>query len=167
MFLLALLISLPNHQTDLELVTGSYTYHYIGDKSAARHYDNKASNDGNLIANPLLGLKLTDTYEDEYTSATIFGGENSLGNPMGGLLFSVGNVINTNFRIGLAFGGYFQDQDEFDKLQITNPANIGDFMPVAGMEANFRINFNDWFIGQNNIISIGIINHTLSIGTDF
>ena len=168
MFLLALLITLPGHQSEIETIFGSYTYHYVGDKTAAKHYDNKVSSDGNLISNPMIGVKITDVYKNEYRSLTAFGGENSLGKAMGGVLFSGGDVINNNFRAGPVIGGYFQDQSEFDKLQITNPANLGDFMPVIGFEANFRFNvYKDYFIGQNNIISLGITNHSLSFGTTF
>ena len=45
-----------NKNKEVEFLLGAFTFHYLGTDQAANRYKNKISSDGNLIANPTLGL---------------------------------------------------------------------------------------------------------------
>lgn len=126
-----------------EFLMGSLTYHFFNFGSGEK-FSNKLDSNGTLITNPLLGYRNVIFDEpNNYYSWTIFGGQNSIGQPMGGGAFSMG-VGNRSGRFGLVAGGYLQDNTKFyDRGLTVLNVPIGDHLaiaPVVGWE--LALNFD-------------------------
>ena len=129
-------------QESNEVLAGALTQHFTNFGGVSRKFDNKISADGTLIANPMLGWRIVKTEGLVYTSSTLFGGENSIGEMMGGVAFS-GGVKVDHLRIGLVGGGYLQDDQKFRDRDI-HPfsVSLGDRMglaPIAGVELSIDV----------------------------
>lgn len=144
------------------------TQHVLNDNNAAHRYTNRVSKDGSLIANPEIGVIITDTSKDYYESYGIFGGQNSVGGLMGGGLFEFGTVYG-HWQIGGALGSYLQDDCEFNRriispFELGRSHNIG-LAPVIGVAVNYKIQLSKkTYLQLNNILSPIITNTVLSVG---
>ncbi len=152
-----------------ELILGSLTYHLIG--GGSEEFSNKLSQDGRLIDNFLIGYQFTETHLNLYDSLAIFGGDNSVGKPIGGFKFSTG-VTDKTWYLGPVIGGYVQNNIYFERVGLQpldfGPANGVALVPIIGVELNYRINLNKkYFIKFNNILTPALTNLTLSAGVSF
>ena len=167
--LLILLLSSISYadNTSVELIGGSITYHVMDD-GASSHYVTKWSPDGRLIFNQLYGVKLLVKDNDSYSSMTYFGGNNSIGSPIYGGIVSYG-VILKDFNVGLAIGGYMQDDNAFrsvgvEPYRLTEIGSSG-LVPVVGVEINYKVDLSDtMYLKLNNLLSPVITNTSLSLG---
>lgn len=146
------------------------TEHLIGDREPMAKFSHKINNNG-LISNPIISLRFTNADEDCYDSFTLFGGQNSVGSSMGGVMGGTGFYLNKNIQTGLVYGGYLQDVTEFNRRGMASSffdnGRIG-FVPVLGGEINFKVKVSDRvFIKQNNTISPFVTNHSISVGVEF
>lgn len=173
LFFLVLLFPLVA-KANMELVTGGVTYHLVNGQVTGKQFSNKISEDGDLIATPALGVTFMDeeSFPGEYTSLTAFAASNSVGEPAAGVMFETGEVFAKRLQIGLAFGGYLQDDREFRRrgiapFVIAEVNNIG-LAPVGGLAVNYKVDlFGDYYLRFNNILTPVITNHTVSFGKDF
>jgi hypothetical protein len=171
-FLIILLSSIAQAKDSLEVVGGSLTYH-LESSSDGRPmpYDHTLTPDHELIDNPLFGLGwVHQTKDDYYWGAKLFGGENSVGQPMTGLDASFGAVYGGWF-IGVVGGGYVQNNKTFESAGVIPPsiAEFGDtgLVPIIGGEANYRINlWGNSYLKWNNLLTPMLYNMSLSIGFD-
>jgi len=166
---LILLISLFSSiglANSIEFITGGLTYHVFGDRTLTNSFPNRLTNDGKLIYNQLYGINYINTDGFYYNSYKFFLGRNSIGEPMGGIAFAEGFTIG-NLDTGLLMGVYKQDGDMFYKKTGGIWTSI-DYMPLAGLEFNYKIMLTKTkFIKINNYLSPIITNHTISIGENF
>lgn len=134
---IVLFSSTVHAQQSDEVLAGALTQHFTNFGGVSSRFSNKISADGTLIANPMLGWRIVDTQGLVYTSSMIFGGENSIGEMMGGVAIS-GGVKVDYVRIGLVGGGYLQDDQKFRDRDITPfSVPVGNRLgiaPVAGVE---------------------------------
>lgn len=137
-----LLSSTVHAQESNEVLAGSLTQHFTNFGGVSSKFNNKISADGTLIANPMLGWRIVKTEGLVYTSSTVFGGENSIGELMGGVSASAGVKVD-HARIGLVAGGYLQDDQKFRDRDIAPfSVPIGNRLglaPVAGVELSLDI----------------------------
>jgi hypothetical protein len=116
-----ILLSYSTAHADTEVVAGALTYHFMGADKAYKH---RLSNDGAMIANPIIALRAASRpRESTYRTSGAFIGLNSLGRPMGGYLGSVGTDAAWG-RFGIAMGGYMQDNRQFVAHNIQPPSWI-------------------------------------------
>lgn len=164
------LLSSPVLASDsAELIGGGLTYHLTS--GGAKYFDHKLSTDGRLINNPMLGARLLQENDLHYTAETLYGGENSVGFPMGGAMFSTGWKVG-GFYLGGVLGTYLQNDDQVRAAHVIpfKLFEVGSMgvVPVFGIEANYRINLNDrLYLKLNNLISPVLTNTSLSAGVNF
>ena len=124
-----------------EVLVGGLTYHLI---AASDQFQYKLSDDGRLIANGLAGYRRVWTEHVEggeaYEAMTVFGGYNSIAQPMGGLAWSTG-LVDQGTRIGFLFGGYVQDNRKFTErgIGIIFPDSAFGLMPLVGIEVTNKL----------------------------
>lgn len=116
---------------------GALTQHFTDFGGVSKRFSNKLSSDGTLISNPMVAYRIVQYEGLVYTSSAAFGGENSIGEAMVGLAFSTGVKVD-NLRLGLAVGGYLQDDQKFRDRDI-QPFGIAlgsqfGLAPIAGVE---------------------------------
>lgn len=162
--ILSILLFCPAVFADsVELIFGGLTYHTFIDPSVSNQFSNRLSKDGALIYNQLYGFGYTTNDEYFYKSYKVFYGHNSINEPMGGGLYSFGLNLD-EFQLGLGFGGYFQDGSKFKQIDV----ELGDFMPLVGIEGSFKIMLSDtYFLKLNSFFGGIIFNETLSLGSEF
>lgn len=136
------LLSGTVHADQNEVLFGALTQHFTNFGGVSNKFDNKVSRDGTLIANPMVGWRIIQDEGLVYTSSTLFGGENSIGEFMGGVAASTGIIVD-HLRLGVAAGGYVQDDQKFRDRGIT-PFSVplgGQFglAPVVGVELQIRV----------------------------
>lgn len=151
-----------------ELMGPGVTYHVL-DFGTSNLYSHKLSDDGRLIYTPTIGLKKTFIDKDYmYHSLAAFHSENSIGSPVWGVMGGVGVHMFDFFNLGLAYGGYVQNNNDFANTGIkpySLAGNTNAFVPLFGFEANFRFDTSDvMFLGFNNLVTPVITNHSLSLG---
>lgn len=120
-----------------EAMAGALTQHFIVPDGASKQFDNRVSEDGSLIANPMLAVRSLELGDYGYTSKSIFAGQNSIGELMGGIGASTGLRIG-RLRSGLAIGGYLQDDQKFrdrgiQPFSLWTGTKIG-ITPIFGVE---------------------------------
>lgn len=172
--LLSLLIFLSSmaHATDsFEVIGGSLTYHLESSDSGPMPYDHTLTPDHNLIDNPLFGLGYIHEFSDHYYwSAKVFGGENSVGQPMAGTDGSFG-VRYGGWYIGGVLGGYIQNNKTFESAGVI-PVSIAEFgdtglVPIIGAEFNYRVDLGEkLYFKINSLLTPMLINESLSLGWD-
>lgn len=128
-----------------EFLAGSLTYHFFTTQKVTNKFNNKVTSDGSIISNPMLAFRQTEVKDSEYTAMTYFGGENSIGEAMGGAFISGGTVYG-HFKAGMIFGAYAQNYHKFVDRDIVTPStpfflDIG-FLPVVGIETSLDVNFS-------------------------
>ena len=147
----------------LEVLTGGITYHLFMNPEISAQFSNKLNGDGSLIFNQLYGLKYTKQDDIFYSSYSLFGGNNSIAEPMGGALYSFGIEVD-HIDLGIAAGGYLQDASLFQQRGIDTTS----FMPILGFECNYKIDVGrKYFVKINNLLSVLMYNLSASIGKDF
>ena len=108
----------------MDISVGALTYHHFNIKST-HHYE-KCIGNCQLIANPLVDLGFAKHH--------VFAGANSIARPMAGYRYN----ITLNSFSNLTIGTYYQDNAAFNKKGISVPFAAGDFMPLAGVELNYK-----------------------------
>lgn len=125
-----------------EVMLGALTQHFTNFNGVSSRFDNKVSKDGTLIANPMAAWRIVQDQGLVYTSSAVFGGENSIGELMGGAAASTGVIVD-HLRLGVAIGGYFQDNQKFRDRDIAPfGLNLGDRLglcPIAGVELSIDV----------------------------
>ena len=160
-----LLLSTYSWANSIEFLTGGITYHLFNDPSVSQNYVTKLSGDGALIYNPLYGIRYTVDDKMFYNSYSFFGGENSIGQNMGGGLYSFG-VLDSNVQLGFALGAYLQNGELFNQ-QVDTFTN-GNIIPLYGFEFNYKVDLgNKCFIKLNNLLTPLLYNATIGIGQEF
>jgi hypothetical protein len=154
-------------KTSIEFLAGGLTYHVI-DSGSSSYNANKVSSDGRLISNPEFGIVLTQQFSYLYQSGAVFGGQNPVGQPMGGALYQFGYAID-NLQIGAAAGAYLQDDNAFrnagvEPFRMFEVGSIG-VVPVLGLALNYNIPLSEkTYLKINNVITPIITNSSLSFG---
>lgn len=167
-FLFSLLMSFANATNYNEVIGGSLTYHIFDPNDQGLNYSNRVDSTGALIQNPLLGYRQVHQSGSEYTSQTVFTGQNSIGQPMFGMAYSSGFTTGT-FRFGTVAGFYFQDADAMLKRNVT-PIYIIPHpgwcpSPVLGLEFIKTVEFsNDRYLILNGLVTPILLNATVGIG---
>lgn len=151
-----------------EIIGGSLTYHIFDPNSVSLKYSNKIDSTGMLISNPIIGYRQVTTVGIEYSTETVFTGTNSIAEPIVGMLWSSGLTSN-NFRLGLAYGFYFQNNSLLLDKRIV-PVMIIPYpgwgpTPVIGIEATKIINLSkDYYFMVNGLLTPILINATIGFG---
>lgn len=170
LFILLLLFSAVSGADTLEIIGGGLTYHVL-DGGASPLYSNKVTDDGRLIVTPTIGARFVHNLDIWwYDSAALFYSTNSIGRPVQGAMVSAG-MHQEYFNIGLALGGYLQNNEEFRAKGIQPFSLDSDdeisIVPLLGIEVNFILPLtNRVFLGINNLLTPILTNHTLSLGVN-
>lgn len=135
--ILLLILFGTSYADHTELLVGGITAHFTNYDQADRNFDNKLNRSGEVIANGVISVREVRVHDDHYATYGAFTGQNSIGQPMVGLLTSAGIVDGQN-RYGLAAGGYAQNDNKFRERNIT-PFTISEsqgigLVPVVGIE---------------------------------
>lgn len=150
--------------SDFEIDYSLLTYHYpnMTPLEASERFENKVSKNGLLIANPVYGVRTTNTEDDFYTSYKLFAGQDSIGDQIYGFGYSFG-LSQKGYNIGMVLGSYTHDRDEWEQRGLVNRTTIPtsskyDLIPIVGIEANFKFGRFRF----NNVITPVISNHSIS-----
>lgn len=144
------------------------TQHVINDPSASSQFANKVSKDGSLILNRQVGIIITKTDNDTFSSYGQWIGTNSVGNLMVGSIGEFGRSFG-RYQLGTALGAYIQDDSGFKStgiqpFQIAREGNLG-LVPVGGIVFNAKLYQTPaFYIKLNTITSPILINLSLSVG---
>lgn len=154
-----------------EVLVGSLTQHFTNFGGVSEKFNNKVSADGTLIANPMVAWRIIQYEGLIYTSSALFGGENSIGELMGGVAASTGFRVD-HVRLGLAVGGYLQNEQKFRDRDISDiSVPIGStlgFAPIAGVEVSIDIPIEKSVYGTIYTLITPILSTTtLGIGWNF
>lgn len=174
---IALIIFSPKLLAD-ELALGLVTAHLINVPGVSQKYSGCLHKSCEVIYNPLLAYRFTtDEYgpkydmnrrrwvkaKDGYTAHTILGGLNSVHEAMGGYYFSSG-FWSGNHKLGIAGGGYLQDNRKFYARGVVPFAlfeiNGTGFTPIVGIEYQY---FFDKHLFTSAIITPAVANFGLGI----
>jgi hypothetical protein len=129
------------------ILLGGITHHYLG---SSLPYCNRINSVG-TITNPYATVMSGDK-ESRY--GFIFGTDSACGVIVGPISsFAIDN--NLDFIVG----AYNTNHGKFNSLGIQPPTFFG-LTPVVGINYNIRLSEN---LSLNNIISIGIVSHALSV----
>ena len=130
--------------TSVELFTGALTFHFI-DQGSSQMFRNKISKEGRLIYNPMFGIRYLTEDPETYFAAAAFAGNNSVGLPMAGTLFSMGiKDTSDHYFLGLSGGLYVQDNNKFREHQAIpfkiyeTKGGVG-FVPIVGLEMGVKV----------------------------
>lgn len=165
---ITLLPILLHAQTHTEVLGGGLTYHWFNPSGNDINYSNKLDSTGALIHNLMIGYREVDVKGVSYTSRTFFTGQNSIGQPMLGVAWSTGYIVNDT-RVGLVGGVYFQDDDKMLERQVEPvmiiPHSGWAPVPVVGVEAT-HINklTNRTYILLNVLLTPLFVNGTVGFG---
>lgn len=166
LFILILLFSQILNAKSIEMISGGLTYHTFIPDNIAENFTHKWSADGKLIYNQLYGFGYIDNSDIFFSSHKFFIGQNSIGEAMGGYLYSFGGHVD-GYDLGLGTGGYYQNNELFKDKGI-DMVTIAGFIPLLGIELNkkFMIN-NTKYLKINTFTTIFLINASLSLGENF
>jgi len=147
----------------LELLIGSLSYHPFFNTELSNRFDNKVTDGGRLISNPVVGVRATRPLEKYYQSLSVFTGQNSVGAPITGTTVSMG--VGERFMVGGVIGAYHQDSKPFKDRELDSPHP---FMPFAGLEVNYRVPIGEKYcMTFNNVLTPLLTNHSVSFGVKF
>lgn len=149
-----------------EIIVGGPTYHLIGMGSENALHP-KWDPAGRLIGTPLLGIGFLTEDATNYAANKFFIGDNCVGQPIQGFDIAVGKKV-AQWYLGMVMGLYVQNNQTFLDAGANTylMGQIGDYglVPIAGVEANYRIELgHDKYLKFNTFIS-PIINETISYG---
>jgi hypothetical protein len=157
-FIFLLLFSLPLDA--YEIIGGGLVTHPFSEYDLFP--DNSPSG---FMYRSLYGVGFT-TYETprNYNTISVFGGKNSIQEPIYGALYGVGNMYGPNFGAGFVYGGYFQDENQFKKYNLTYFTLVPGFAPILGIELipRLKLGKNIW-LKMNNILTPLMTSHSLSL----
>ncbi len=160
-------------QKEGELIFGALTFHYINYTDASKNFANKVTDDGSLISNPTFGYTLREFQNDHYVADSIFIMKDSIGSNAFEYLRSFGQLTDNNFYLGLIGGFYFINNKNWKEkgfrppLRISINSNYG-LVPVFGLQVDKKFKLSrDYYIKFNNLLTLYVTNHTLSIGKTF
>lgn len=163
---LILFISSISYAKSAEVIVGGLTYHTLITDRTAKEFTHKLSADGRFIYNQMYGFGYINNTDLFYESYKFFVGQNSIGEGMGGYLYSFGGHFDS-WDIGFGFGAYYQNNNQFRDKGI-DVITIGGFIPLMGLEFNKKMMLNKTkYIKVNNFFTLLMTNTTLSIGEDF
>lgn len=155
-------------QSSDEILMGSLTYHFFSDVSD--RFDNKLDSNGTWIANPMAAFRRIN-YDNEHSfwSWTLFAGENSIGEGMGGGVLSMG-IGNNKRRLGIVGGAYLQDPTKFADRGIMTFGNVSinrnvALVPAVGWELAFNWDLTKrTYITFYNLLTPAFYTNSLGIG---
>jgi len=142
-----------------EVGAGSLTYHIFD----PNNYPNQISH--GLILNPLAYYKYTKEDVVAYESYSVFTGTNSVSSAIIGGMYSFG-ALSGPLNLGVAIGGYKQDDSSFTKYRILPPADdINGYVFLAGFEGSYKLMLdNRNFIKYNMMVFPNLVNWTIGVG---
>ena len=172
----------------LDLTNSLYNYHYS--KSNAEKYENKVSEDGRLINNPLYGITLSWQHKKnpkKFKSFSIFSGKDSIDSDMNGFSFTWGrgSLKESGWQYGFIWGLYFYDEDVWEerylkvkngKATTSSPSwlrtkineDIRGVNMILGLELKRQWKINDTILLKSkNVITPQIINISVAVGFNF
>lgn len=175
-------INIVYAETNFEIGSSFLTHHY-SDLNADR-FANKVSQDGRTINNPLYSLSWVwqDKGDSDYSSFTLYSGEDSIGSPMNGFLLTkgLGYTDRTSLQLGFIWGMYFYDEnawrEKFYDREAQTPswlvASYGEqwngVNMVFGLELNLQVQVSDSvYVRLKNNITPMISNHSFALGFNF
>ena len=169
-----------NYKT-LEFSSSFLTHHYS--YLNADRFANQVSADGRTINNPLYGMTYTWSEKREtYGSFSVFGGEDSIGSPMHGIMTSAGfgDIHSSGVQFGAVWGLYFYDEDAWEELFYDREAKTPSWLyayygdqfrgvnMIFGIELNLKLDITDSvFIKFRNTFTPMISNHSVGLGFEF
>lgn len=174
--------SFSSEISTLEFSSSYLTHHYS--KLNADRFANQVSEDGRTINNRLYALTFSskEIGSDTYSSFSIFGGQDSIGSPMHGFLFTggFGEVNKTGLQIGAIWGMYFYDEDAWREkfhdrvaqtpswLVATYGEQFNGINMVFGVELNLVLSLSDSvFIKFKNNFTPMLSNHSVGLGFSY
>ena len=169
--ILAFLLSFSAFADDtVEAMYGAYIMHFKDINNISRRYENRSSRDSRLVNNRIIGLGFGNVTDKSYVSNYVFHGEDSIGAPITGFSSAFGYRFKTLTRVGLAFGGYFMENERWEKKGINHPADLKvsdrfGFVPLIGIDISQEIPLSkDSYLKINNLITPAVSTHSLSLG---
>jgi hypothetical protein len=168
----AMFVANAHAGNSVEIIGPSITWHVVDGGGASQFYNHPISPDGRVLYTPMLGLKQTNLDSSGvYNSLALFTAQNSIGKPIYGGIMGTGLNIWKGINAGFVFGGYVQNNTDFQNLGITPfsmTSGVNAFVPLMGLEVNFHIKLTDkTFFSINNTITPIITNHNLSFGVNY
>lgn len=131
----------------ISLIYGGITHHYLASNLP---YCNRINNVGTIHNEYIIALAGNNKAKFGFLN----GKDSACGNIFGPI-----SSFNVRKNIDIMVGGYNTNFNEFNKLGII-PVHVGNITPIIG--ANFKIPITK-NIEINNLISIGIITHAISV----
>lgn len=110
----------------MDVSIGAVTYHHFNNRPAQEHFE-KCVGNCQTILNPLVNLG--------FARHNVFAGTNSIARPMTGYRYNL--PINT--IASFTVGSYYQNLGQFNDKGITIPYTMGDFVPLAGIDMNYKM----------------------------
>ncbi len=175
--------SLLNQGVSLEVEGGGLNYQ-LENNGTSSYNTHKWSPDGRLNYSGLLGVRLVMEDHLFYNSLMLYGGNNGIGQPVGGLVQSsgfkierMGYIGNGNhpgtLYVGWAIGGYLQNDNSYKATTGQYPNELTAFgseglVPILGLELDYKVPISDSvYIKLDDIIQPSNINTALSLGYTF
>lgn len=156
-------------QAAYEILGGALTQHFTNYGGVSSGFSNKLSADGTLILNPTLVFRTIDYSGLLYTTSSVFGGENSIGEMMVGGAASLGVRVD-HVRLGLVAGAYGQDDQKYHDRNIRPfSAEIGRYgiVPMAGVEFSIDVPLNAHaYLSVYTVVTPVLSSTMLGIGWD-
>lgn len=137
----------------VSLLVGGITHHYIG---SSLPYCGRINNNnfGTIYNEYVIGM----VGSEDFKAGIISGKDSACGNILGPILSK-----NIYGNLDFVLGGYNTNKEDFRKIGMEAPS-IGGITPVIGL--NYKVNLyknNNFKVNLENVMSYGIITHSLSI----
>lgn len=157
----------------IELMYSVYTYHLTNPENIGNKYENKVSKDGRLIDNPMFGIGFKTVVDTAYQTNNFFGGQDSVGSPIFGIMRATGYRSSWGFHAGFVYGAYFMNNKTWVERGImhTNALKVSDassIVPLIGVEISQEIPLGKTiYLKLNNLITPVLTNHSVSFGINY
>ncbi len=150
---------------------GFATLHYYNPGGKFLSYKGAVTEDGNLILNPIIGMKLSFEKSLFNNGVSFFSGLNSVGGFMIGGFYEAGiKIFKDHLYINGISGFYIQSDSEYRnygyvpfKLFLLGDTDI---VPIIGINFSFKLDISKYlFIKLNSLVTPILINFSISFGS--
>jgi hypothetical protein len=135
----------------ISIIYGGITHHYL---ASSLPYCNRINNSGTIHNEYVIGL----VGSQDFKIGILSGKDSACGNITGPIM-----AAKISENVDFMLGGYNTNFKEFHKLGIEPPSMNG-YTPIVGLD--FKLNLYDgenFDIKLDNLVSLGIITHAVSI----
>ena len=167
----------------VELQGGGINYQLENNGTSA-YNAHKWSPDGRLNYSGMLGVKVLEEDQLFYNSLLLYGGNNSIGQPVGGLIESSGFKVDNmgylgcpyhkgTLYVGWAIGAYLQNDNSYKAATGQYPNELTAFgseglVPILGLELDYKVRLTDrTYIKLDDVIQPSSVMTGLSLGYSF